>query len=97
MSFRPAAERVQRIDQRPSEARERVFDFRRHDRMDFAQHQAIALEATKRLREHFLRNAADFPLQRGIALCPVGQDLDDERSPFIRDSVQHDARRTLRL
>ena len=62
MSFRPSAKRVQRIDQRASEASERVFDFRRDDRMNFAQDQAVALQAAECLREHLLRNLTDFPL-----------------------------------
>ena len=65
--------------------------------MNFAQDQAVALKAAERLREHLLRNPADFPLQRRVALSSVGQDLDDERGPFIRDPVQDDARRTLGL
>ncbi|MEY2557860.1 MAG: hypothetical protein QOE34_1285 [Verrucomicrobiota bacterium] len=65
--------------------------------MDFTQHQPVALEAAQRLREHFLRNAVDLALECRIALRPVGQDLDDERSPFIRDAIQDDARRALRF
>ena len=97
MLFRPAAEHVQRIDQRPPEAREGVLDFRRHDGMNFTQHQAVALETAQRLREHLLRNATDLALQRGVALRPVCQDLNDERSPFIRDPIKDDARRALRF
>ena len=62
MSFRPSAKRVQRIDQRASEASERVFDSRRDDRVNFAQDQAVALQAAECLREHLLRNPTDFPL-----------------------------------
>ena len=62
MSLRPSAKRVQWIDQRASEASERVFDFRRDDRMNLAQDQAVAFQAAERLREHLLRNPTDFPL-----------------------------------
>ena len=53
---------MQRIDQRASKASERVFDFGRDDRMNFAQDEAVSLQAAERLREHLLRNPADFPL-----------------------------------
>ena len=97
MPLRPPAKRVQRVDQRSPEPRERVFHFRRDDWMDFAHDQAVALEAAERLREHFLRDAADGPTQFGVALRSVRQDLDDERGPFVRDAIEDDTRRALRF
>ena len=65
--------------------------------MNFAHDQAVAFEAAKGLREHFLRNAADGSAQFGVALGPVRQDLDDERGPFVRDAIEDDPRRALRF
>lgn len=65
--------------------------------MHFAHDQAVALEAAERLREHFLRDAANGPAQFGVALRAIRQDLDDECGPFIRDAVEHDPRRALRF
>lgn len=63
--------------------------------MDLAQDQAVALQAAEGLREHLLRNSADLPKQPTVALRSVGQDVNDEGRPFIRDPIQHDPRRTL--
>ena len=93
--FRPSAKRMQGIDQGASEASEGVFDFRRDDLVNPAENQAVSLQTAQCLREHFLGNATDFPLQARVSLSAIGQDLNDERSPFVRDSVQHDARRAL--
>ena len=65
--------------------------------MDFAHDQAVALEAAERLREHLLRDAANGPAQFRVALGPIRQDLDDERGPFVRDAIEDDAGRALRL
>jgi hypothetical protein len=62
MLFRPSAKRVKRVDQRSPKASERVFDFGWDYRMDFAHDEAVSFQTAKRLREHFLRNATDFPL-----------------------------------
>src|SRR5438477_11768918 len=95
MFFRPAAKNAQRIDECAAEAGERVFHFRRNDRMDFAQDQSVALEAAQRLREHLLRDAADRALKRRVALGSIRQDLDDKSRPFVRDAIEYDAGRTL--
>ena len=65
--------------------------------MNFAHDQTIAFEAAERLREHFLRDAADGPAQLGVALGSIRQDLDDERGPFVRDAIENDPRRALRF
>src|SRR5439155_2225361 len=52
--FRPAAKRMQRLNQRSTQSRERVFYFRRNDWMNSALHQAVAFEAAQRLGRHFL-------------------------------------------
>ena len=65
--------------------------------MHFAHDQAVAFEAAERLREHFLRDAADGPAQFRVALGSVRQDLDDERGPFVGDPIEDDAGRTLRF
>src|ERR1043166_1593627 len=66
MFFRPAAERVQRLDQGPSESGERVFDFWRNDRMNCPLDEAVTLKAAQRLGQHFLRDPADLALERGV-------------------------------
>jgi len=65
--------------------------------MDFARNQTVALEAAERLGEHFLGDAADGPTELSVALSSVCQDLDDERGPFVRDAIEDDAGRALRL
>ena len=65
--------------------------------MDFSQDKAVALQTAQSLGEHFLRDSADFSLQRRVTLRSIGEDLNDERGPFIGNSIQHDTRRTLGL
>jgi hypothetical protein len=65
--------------------------------MNGALHQAVALEAAQGLRQHFLRNAADLALQCGVAHRPARENLDDERSPFISNSVEHEPGGALRV
>lgn len=65
--------------------------------MNGALHQTVALEAPQGLGKHFLRNASDFPLQRRVTHRPAREDLDDESGPFIRDSIQHQSGRALRV
>jgi len=60
--FRPATKPMQRFNQRSAQSRERVLHFRRHNRMNRALHQAVALETAQRLGQHFLRNVPDFTL-----------------------------------
>ncbi len=57
--------------------------------MDFALHEAVALEAAQRLGEHLLRNSADRALQFGITHRSACQDLNNERSPFVGNPVEH--------
>ncbi len=65
--------------------------------MNFALHEAIAFQTAQRLRQHFLRDASDLPVQGGITHRAPRQDLDDESGPFVGDAFQHNARRTLRI
>src|SRR5437879_13108776 len=62
MFFRPATKRVQRFNQGSAQSRERVLHLRRHNGMNDALHQTVALEAAQRLGQHFLRNAPDLAL-----------------------------------
>src|SRR4030095_17218096 len=57
--FRPTAEGVQWFNQGSSQSRERVLHFRRHNGVNSSLHEAVALETTQRLRQHFLRNTPD--------------------------------------
>src|SRR5262249_21197626 len=97
MFFRPAAKPLQRLDQCASQLRKRIFHFRWYNRMHCALHQAVALEAAQRLGEHFLRNPADLALKRGITYRAAGKNLDDERSPFISNAVEHQPGGTARI
>jgi len=63
--------------------------------MDFALHQAVALEAAQSLREHLLRNPADRALQLCVTNCAPRQDLNNERCPFVGNPVEHESRRAL--
>jgi len=54
-----------------------------------ALHQPISLEATQGLGKHFLRNPADLALKRGVTHRAAGKNLDDERSPFVGNAVEH--------
>src|SRR5438045_5059966 len=96
MFFRPTTQSLQRLDQRASQLRKRIFYFRRHNRMHYALHQTVALEAAQGLGEHFLRNPADLTLKRGVTHSTAGKALDDERSPFVSDAVEHEPRGTAR-
>ena len=57
--------------------------------MHGALHQAVALEAAQGLGEHFLRNAADLALKHGVTHRAAGKNLNDERSPFVSNAVEH--------
>src|SRR5204862_8348845 len=63
--------------------------FRRHDGMDDASHQAVALKAAQRLSKHLLRNSANRALQFGITHRSASQDLNNERRPFVGNPVEH--------
>src|SRR4249920_207878 len=89
MFFRPATKSLERLDQRASLLRKRIFYFGRHDRMHHALHQSVTLEAAQGLGEHFLRNPADLALKRGVTHRAAGKNLDDERSPFVSNAVEH--------
>ena len=93
--FRPAAECVQWFNQGSSQPRERVLYFRGHDGVNSPLHEAVALESAQCLRQHFLGNTSDFALQRGITHRSARQNLNNERCPFIGDSVEHEPGRTL--
>ena len=97
MFFRPAAEAVQGFDESAAETGEGVFDLGRHDGVDGAPHEAVALEAAQGLGEHFLGDAADLALEPGVTLGAVGEDLDDERGPFVGDAIEDEARRALSI
>ncbi len=97
MFFRPPTKSLERLDQRASQLRKRIFYFRRHNRMHCALHQAVALEAAQGLGEHFLRNPADLALKRGVTHRAAGKNLDDERSPFVSNAVEHQPGGTARI
>lgn len=51
--------------------------------------EAITLKAAQRLRQHFLRNPADLALKRGVTHRAPSQDLDNERGPFVSNTIEH--------
>ena len=57
--------------------------------MHFALHEAVALETAQSLCEHLLRNPADRALQLCITHRAPRQDLNNERSPFVGNPVEH--------
>ena len=61
--------------------------------MNLTPHEPVPFQAAQRLRQHLLRYVADLPLQRRIPKRISREDLDDDRSPFVRDAIEHDARR----
>jgi hypothetical protein len=97
MFFRPAANRPQRFDQGAPEWRERVLDLGWNDRVDFSINQPVPFQAAQGLREHLLRNPADFALQFGVAPRPARQDVNDKRGPFVSDAAEDHARETMRV
>ena len=52
VSFDPAAQRPQRLDQRPAQRRRRVHDLGRGDRVHHARHQHVPLQPARRLCRH---------------------------------------------
>jgi hypothetical protein len=97
MFFRPTTKSLERLDQRASQLRKRIFYFGRHDRMHHALHQAVALEAAQGLGEHFLRNSADLALKRSVTHGAAGKNLDNEGGPFVSDTVEHQSGGTARI
>ena len=59
--------------------------------MHFTLDEAVALEASQSLGEHLLRNPPDCALQLGITHRSARQDLNNKRSPFVGNPVQHEA------
>ena len=58
--------------------------------MNRALHQSVPLEAAQSLGQHFLRDASNLPLQGGLTQRPPGQNLNDQRRPFIGDPVENE-------
>src|SRR5262249_33070367 len=57
--------------------------------MDAARHQTVAFELAQCLRQHFVTDFADPPLQVGKSqLAFAVQGFDHEQRPFIRDPLQ---------
>jgi hypothetical protein len=97
MFFRPFAQSVQRLDQSATQSRERIFNFWRNDWVNDTVNQSVTLKAAQGLGQHLLGNAANGALEFGVTHRSVRKDLNDERSPFIRDAIKHEAGRALRI
>ncbi len=65
--------------------------------MDRALHETVALQTAQRLRQHFLRDSTDLALEGGVTHRPARENLDNERSPFIRNPIEHKPGRALRI
>ena len=65
--------------------------------MDRALHETVALQTAQRLRQHFLGNAADLALERGVTHGALSQNLNNERGPLVRNPIEHESGRTLRV
>ena len=57
--------------------------------------QTIALQAAKSLRQHFLRDPANFALKLCVTHRPLREQLNDQGCPFVRDPVEYETGRTL--
>ena len=88
MLLRPAAERVQRLDQSTPERGQGIFNFRRHNRMNLALHKPVAFQAAQGLRQHLLLNAANLALQRCVATGTGRENVNNQRRPFVRDPIE---------
>ena len=73
--------------------RETVFGFRGDNRIDFAMHNAVVLQAAKRLNEHLLRDIRYLTLKFGKTPYAAGQAIHNDRRPFIGDQIQQLTRR----
>src|SRR5207302_3393563 len=97
MFLRPATERAKRLDQSSAESRKRIFNSWRHNRINFALHQAVSFQTAQRLSQHLLRDAADLAVQLGVTHRFFREQLDYNRSPFVCDAIEDEAGRTLRV
>ena len=63
--------------------------------MHGALHETIAFQTPQGLGQHLLGDPANLALERGVAHRAFGQNLNDERRPFVGDAVEHQPRRAL--
>ena len=71
--------------------------FGRDDRMHLARDKPVALQTAQSLGKHLLRNPANLALELGVAACPGGEDVNDQRRPLIRDAAEHHPREAMRV
>src|SRR5262249_46699380 len=64
-------------------------DLGRHDRVDRAAQQAVALQPTQGQREHALADALDLPAELGEALGAAAEQLDHQQRPLVAQPVEH--------
>ena len=92
---RPRAERLQRRRHRGAERRERVLHPRRHLGVHAARHDAVALHAAQRLREHLLGDRLEILQQLVVTARAVAerqQDVDRPLRAQQRDRVADQSR-----
>jgi len=82
---RPFGEYVDRFDQRLAERGERVLDAGRHLGVGVADDQPVRLEPPERLGEHLAGNAADQLDQLAVAHRALGESVEDDHRPLVRD------------
>ena len=88
MRLGPGDERLDRLEQRGAEGGEFVVDSWRHDGIDGAGDQAVALELAKRDRQHPLADAVDQALQLGEPQRPAVEQGDRQQRPLAGDAVE---------
>jgi hypothetical protein len=56
--------------------------------MNLALHKPVAFQAAQGLGQHLLRNAANLALQRSVAAGAGGENVNNQRRPFVRDPIE---------
>src|SRR5687768_15878960 len=92
----PIANRFKRPDERPSERGQGVLDGGGNGWLRFPPHKPIAFETSKRLAQHFMRDALDAATQFTKPVRAFAEQPHDQRSPLVGDSVERLPRRALR-
>src|SRR5699024_4524162 len=91
--LRPPPQRRNGLLQGPPELGQRVLHPRRSLGEDLSGHESVGDEGAQRRGEHFRGDSADGQADLIEPLRSGGEDVDDEHSPFVTDSVEHDSGR----
>ncbi len=89
MGFFPFPEAAYSFSETVSEFRNAVIDMGRDHGKDVAGDQSVAFQLAQSLGEHFLADVAHLLLDLGEAkLAILGEDLDDQQGPLVRNQIQ---------